>query len=170
MALDLAIKNQLQEYMTRLINPIKLVAYVDENPSSNEMIEMLEEVASLSEKITLSKVTDVSKRIPSFEVNREKELTGITFAGIPSGHEFTSFVLALLQASGYPLKIDAEKIEQIKKSINDEYGVGAIPDFLKNQKDKLLKNNLHLWEDCLIKQTQLLLKIRVYSNSFSKMD
>ena len=114
MALDLAIKNQLQEYMTRLVNPIKLVAYVDENSSSNEMIEMLEEVASLSEKITLSKEADASKRIPSFEINREKEITGITFAGIPSGHEFTSFVLALLQASGYPVKIDAEKIEQIK--------------------------------------------------------
>ena len=120
MALDLAIKNQLQDYMTRLVNPIKLVAYVDENPSSNEMIEMLEEVASLSEKITLSKEADVSKRIPSFEINREKEITGITFAGIPSGHEFTSFVLALLQASGYPVKIDAEKIEQIK-NIKDKF-------------------------------------------------
>ena len=120
MALDLAIKNQLQDYMTRLVNPIKLVAYVDENPSSNEMLEMLEEVASLSEKITLSKEADVSKRIPSFEINREKEITGITFAGIPSGHEFTSFVLALLQASGYPVKIDAEKIEQIK-NIKDKF-------------------------------------------------
>ena len=120
MALDLAIKNQLQEYMTRLVNPIKLVAYVDENSSSNEMIEMLEEVASLSEKITLSKEADVSKRIPSFEINREKEITGITFAGFPSGHEFTSFVLALLQASGYPVKIDAEKIEQIK-NIKDKF-------------------------------------------------
>ena len=120
MALDLAIKNQLQEYMTRLVNPIKLVAYVDENSSSNEMIEMLEEVASLSEKITLSREADVSKRIPSFEINREKEITGITFAGIPSGHEFTSFVLALLQASGYPVKIDAEKIEQIK-NIKDKF-------------------------------------------------
>lgn len=114
MALDSAIKNQLQEYMTKLINPIKLVAYVDENQASKEMIEMLEEVGSLSEKITLSKEVDTSKRIPSFEVNSEKEVSGITFAGIPSGHEFTSFVLALLQASGYPLKIEAEKIEQIK--------------------------------------------------------
>ena len=114
MALDSAIKNQLQEYMTRLVNPIKLVAYVDENPASKEMLEMLEEVGSLSEKITLSKEEDTSKRIPSFEVNKEKEISGITFAGIPSGHEFTSFVLALLQASGYPLKIEAEKIEQIK--------------------------------------------------------
>ena len=114
MALDITIKNELQDYMTRLVNPIKLLANLDETASSQEMLEMLEEVASLSEKITLNKETDVSKRIPSFEVNRETDVTGITFAGIPSGHEFTSFVLALLQAGGHPLKIDAEKIEQIK--------------------------------------------------------
>jgi len=114
MALDITIKNQLQDYMARLVNPIKLLVNVDETASSQEMLEMLEEVASLSEKITLNKETDVSKRVPSFEVNRETDLTGITFAGIPSGHEFTSFVLALLQAGGHPLKIDAEKIEQIK--------------------------------------------------------
>ena len=114
MALDITIKNQLQDYMARLVNPIKLLVNVDETASSQEMLEMLEEVASLSEKIILNKQTDVSKRIPSFEVNREIGLTGIAFAGIPSGHEFTSFVLALLQAGGHPLKIDAEKIEQIK--------------------------------------------------------
>ncbi len=114
MALDITIKNQLQGYMTRLVNPIKLLANLDETASSQEMLEMLEEVASLSEKITLNKETDVSKRIPSFEVNRETDVTGITFAGIPSGHEFTSFVLALLQTGGHPLKIDTEKIEQIK--------------------------------------------------------
>ncbi|MCX7190784.1 MAG: alkyl hydroperoxide reductase subunit F [Candidatus Methylopumilus sp.] len=114
MALDITIKNQLQDYMARLVNPIKLLANLDETASSQEMLKMLEEVTSLSEKITLNKETDVSKRIPSFEVNRETDLTGITFAGIPSGHEFTSFVLALLQAGGHPIKIDAEKIEQIK--------------------------------------------------------
>jgi alkyl hydroperoxide reductase subunit F len=114
MALDITIKNQLKDYMARLVNPIKLLANLDETASSQEMLEMLEEVTSLSEKITLNKETDVSKRIPSFEVNRETDLTGITFAGIPSGHEFTSFVLALLQAGGHPIKIDAEKIEQIK--------------------------------------------------------
>jgi len=67
MALDITIKNQLQDYMTRLVNPIKLLANLDETASSQEMLEMLEEVASLSEKITLNKETDVSKRIPSFE-------------------------------------------------------------------------------------------------------
>ena len=114
MALDITIKNQLQDYMARLVYPIKLLANVDEAASSQEMLEMLEEVASLSEKITLNREIDTSKRIPSFEVNRDTDTTGITFAGIPSGHEFTSFVLALLQAGGHPLKIDAEKIEQIK--------------------------------------------------------
>ena len=114
MALDITIKNQLQDYMARLVNPIKLLANLDETASSQEMLEMLEEVASLSEKITLNREIDTSKRIPSFEVNRDTDTTGITFAGIPSGHEFTSFVLALLQAGGHPLKIDAEKVEQIK--------------------------------------------------------
>lgn len=114
MALDITIKNQLQDYMARLVYPIKLLANVDEAASSQEMLEMLEEVASLSEKITLNRDIDTSKRIPSFEVNRDTDTTGISFAGIPSGHEFTSFVLALLQAGGHPLKIDAEKIEQIK--------------------------------------------------------
>jgi len=114
MALDITIRNQLQDYMARLVSPIKLLANVDESASSQEMLGMLEEVTSLSEKITLNKEIDVSKRIPSFEVNREIDATGITFAGIPSGHEFTSFVLALLQAGGHPLKLDAEKIEQIK--------------------------------------------------------
>jgi alkyl hydroperoxide reductase subunit F len=114
MALDITIKNQLQDYMARLVYPIKLLANVDVAASSQEMLEMLEEVASLSEKITLNREIDTSKRIPSFEVNRDTDTTGITFAGIPSGHEFTSFVLALLQAGGHPIKIDAEKIEQIK--------------------------------------------------------
>jgi alkyl hydroperoxide reductase subunit F len=114
MALDITIRNQLQDYIARLVSPIKLLANVDASASSQEMLGMLEEVTSLSEKITLNKETDVSKRIPSFEVNREIDATGITFAGIPSGHEFTSFVLALLQAGGHPLKLDAEKIEQIK--------------------------------------------------------
>ena len=71
MALDSAIKNQLQEYMTRLVNPIKLVAYVDENPASKEMIEMLEEVKSLSEKITLSKEVEEKQimAVPTIYLN-----------------------------------------------------------------------------------------------------
>ena len=55
MALDITIRNQLQDYMARLVSPIKLLANVDESASSQEMLGMLEEVTSLSEKITLNK-------------------------------------------------------------------------------------------------------------------
>jgi alkyl hydroperoxide reductase subunit F len=39
---------------------------------------------------------------------------GLRFAAIPLGHEFTSLVLALLQAGGHPPKVEPEVIEQIK--------------------------------------------------------
>src|SRR5699024_2013715 len=41
--------------------------------------------------------------------------TGVTFAGVPLGHEFTSLVLALLQVSGRSPKIDEDVAEQVKK-------------------------------------------------------
>jgi alkyl hydroperoxide reductase subunit F len=39
---------------------------------------------------------------------------GVRFAAIPMGHEFTSLVLALLQAGGHPPKVDADVIAQIQ--------------------------------------------------------
>src|SRR5699024_5676925 len=55
-----------------------------------------------------------------FSVNRIGEDTGVTFAGIPLGHEFTSLVLALLQVSGRPPKVEQKVIDQIK-SLEGEY-------------------------------------------------
>src|SRR5699024_3242663 len=51
---------------------------------------------------------------PSFSINRGTEETGVTFAGLPLGHEFTSLVLALLQVSGRAPKIDEAVAEQVK--------------------------------------------------------
>jgi alkyl hydroperoxide reductase subunit F len=72
----------------------------------------------MSSKITVEKVE--LNRTPSFSINRVGEETGITFAGVPLGHEFTSLVLALLQVSGRAPKIDQSIIDQIKK-IDGEY-------------------------------------------------
>jgi alkyl hydroperoxide reductase subunit F len=44
---------------------------------------------------------------------------GIRFAGIPMGHEFTSLVLALLQAGGHPPKVEEEVLEQIRNLDGD---------------------------------------------------
>ncbi|MDX1467570.1 MAG: alkyl hydroperoxide reductase subunit F, partial [Halomonas sp.] len=51
---------------------------------------------------------------PSFALNRPGEESGVVFAGIPMGHEFTSLVLALLQIGGHPPKASEEVIEQIR--------------------------------------------------------
>ena len=113
--LDANLKSQLQAYLGRMTQPIEIVAMLDDSDAAREMRELLEDVASLSGLITLEQRTaDGSVRAPSFTVNRVGSDMGIRFAGIPMGHEFTSLVLALLQAGGHPPKVDAAVIEQIQ--------------------------------------------------------
>ena len=85
---------------------------------SSDMLALVDELATMSSRIKVEK-TEL-ERTPSFSVNRVGEDTGVTFAGIPLGHEFTSLVLALLQVSGRPPKVDQKLIDQIK-NIQGEY-------------------------------------------------
>jgi alkyl hydroperoxide reductase subunit F len=113
--LDANLKQQLQAYLGRMTQPIEIVATLDSSAAAGEMRELLEEIATLSSLITLrQRDAGGSARAPSFSVSRVGSDMGIRFAGIPMGHEFTSLVLALLQAGGHPPKADAAVIEQIK--------------------------------------------------------
>ena len=85
---------------------------------SNDMLALVDELATMSSKIKVEKTQ--LERTPSFSVNRVGEDTGVTFAGIPLGHEFTSLVLALLQVSGRAPKVDQKVIDQVK-NIKGEY-------------------------------------------------
>ena len=55
------------------------------------------------------------KRQPSFGIAQKGQKSRVIFSGLPMGHEFTSFILALLQVSGRPPKVDEDTIERIKK-------------------------------------------------------
>jgi len=113
--LDANLKQQLQAYLARMTQPIEIVATLDGTDAAGEMRALLEEIATLSSLITLrQRDADGSVRAPSFTVSRGGADMGIRFAGIPMGHEFTSLVLALLQAGGHPPKADAAVIEQIR--------------------------------------------------------
>ena len=112
--LDANLKTQLKTYLGRLILPIEITASLDDSDKSREMQGMLVEIAELSPLITLREVRDDAERKPSFAVNRVGGDIGIRFAGIPLGHEFSSLVLALLQAGGHPPKVEPEVIEQIR--------------------------------------------------------
>ncbi len=111
--LDSTIQAQLKAYLERLQQPIELVASLDDRPASVEMRELLTEIAALNDKVSV-RFDGTDARRPSFNVSRVGADMGLRFAAIPMGHEFTSLVLALLQAGGHPPKVEAEVIEQIK--------------------------------------------------------
>ena len=112
MVLEADVKAQLDQYLQLLEGDIVLKVCVGTDKTSNDMLELVNELASMSSKITVEKAD--LPRTPSFSVNRVGEDTGVTFAGIPLGHEFTSLVLALLQVSGRAPKVDQSVIDQIK--------------------------------------------------------
>ena len=111
--LDAGIKEQLRAYMERLVSPIELVASLDDSPASAEMRTLIEDIASTSSRIA-ARFDGSDARKPSFSIGRSGETPRIAFAGLPMGHEFTSLVLALLQASGYPPKVSDEVVAQAK--------------------------------------------------------
>ena len=73
-------------------------------------------VASLSDHITVAGRDGgtTTRRRPSFAIARTGTDVSVRFAGIPLGHEFTSFVLALLQVGGHPSTASDDVIEQIR--------------------------------------------------------
>ncbi|OLS39259.1 alkyl hydroperoxide reductase subunit F [Bacillus sp. MRMR6] len=113
MLLDADIKAQLAQYLQLLEGDVLLKVSAGTDEVSRDMLSLIDELATMSSRIKVEKTA--LERTPSFSVNRIGEDTGITFAGIPLGHEFTSLVLALLQVSGRAPKVDQKVIDQIKK-------------------------------------------------------
>ncbi|MBI2381736.1 MAG: alkyl hydroperoxide reductase subunit F [Gammaproteobacteria bacterium] len=107
------LKTQLKAYLDKLVQPVELIASLDDGAKSGELAAFLAELAALSDKITLRHDGTASRR-PSFALARPGEAARIHFAGIPLGHEFSSLVLALLQTGGHPPKLDAATIAQIR--------------------------------------------------------
>lgn len=119
--LDNQIKAQLQQYLTMLEGDLVLKVSVGDDKTSGDMLELVEEIEKMSPRITVQHT--VLERTPSFSVNKAGEESGVVFAGLPLGHEFTSLVLALLQVSGRAPKVDAavvKRIQAIKKTMKFE--------------------------------------------------
>jgi len=111
--LDTNLKTQLKAYLEKVTQPFEIVASLDDGEKSQELLSLLQDIAGLSDKITLKTDGDDARK-PSFSLNRIGGNISLRFAGIPMGHEFTSLVLALLQVGGHPSKTAPEVIEQIK--------------------------------------------------------
>jgi alkyl hydroperoxide reductase subunit F len=112
--LDATLQSQLKTYLERVTRPIQITAHADDGAKSQEMLELLETLVSLSNQITLDVRRDGAERTPSFALTTPGQDIHLAFAGLPMGHEFTSLVLALLQVGGHPSKATAEVIEQVQ--------------------------------------------------------
>ncbi|MDX1466444.1 MAG: alkyl hydroperoxide reductase subunit F, partial [Halomonas sp.] len=99
--LDDNLKSQLNAYLKKVTQPFEIVASLDDGDKSKELHGLLTDIVGLTDKITL-RLDGQDARTPSFALNRPGEESGVVFAGIPMGHEFTSLVLALLQIGGHP--------------------------------------------------------------------
>jgi alkyl hydroperoxide reductase subunit F len=118
--LDADLKSQLQGYLMRISQPVEMVACVDGGDTSREMIELLHDIESLSGLVSIVR-SDEAQLKPSFALRRLGAANLVRFAGVPLGHEFTSLVLALLQAGGYPPKLDDAVAAQIRALDGDFY-------------------------------------------------
>ncbi len=124
MALDAGLVAQLRTHFDKIVQPIRLVASLDDTPKSAELRELLTEVAALApDRIEVSVDGDEARR-PSFAIERAGEPSvTVRFAGIPLGHEFTSLVLALLHVGGHQPNVrpaTRERIEQLDGDLHFE--------------------------------------------------
>lgn len=123
--LSAEIRIELKKVFVKFPNPVVLKYMKDERKVSAEVKDFLEELSELTEKIILQEESDSAAeaaQLPTIMIcNVDGAYSGIQFHGIPGGHEFNSFIMALYQAAGggAPLADDMQsRIRQINKKTN----------------------------------------------------
>ena len=108
------ILESLRGYTENLKHSVDLVIQNGEHPKRQELCDFLQGISEVSEKLNFKEEDlDSCRSAITFEIRTNDEPTGISFSGIPSGHEFNSLILAILQSGGSEIKLD----ENIKRSI-----------------------------------------------------
>lgn len=96
--LEPALKEQLKSIFASLNSSYTFhIQVAPSHESRTELLELLGDVASTSERIDLQ--TSEGERL-AFSILKDGHPTGISFRGVPNGHEFTSLLLAILNLDG----------------------------------------------------------------------
>ncbi|MES2627107.1 MAG: alkyl hydroperoxide reductase subunit F [Pseudomonadota bacterium] len=112
--LDVNMKQQLKGLLEQMPGSVQLQLTLDGREESRLLQELANDLASLSAKVTLAAQAGTASRAPVLEIISAERDTKISFAGLPTGHEFTSLVLALLHTGGHPLKLEPETQAQVR--------------------------------------------------------
>lgn len=96
--IDEKIKNQLQPLFERFANDVLIKAFIANDDLGKELSFFADECKELSNKITVEKSESTSSYLELF--NSKNESSNIKFQGVPGGHEFNSFIVALYNVAG----------------------------------------------------------------------
>ncbi len=109
------IKSQLHAVFSKMERPLTLKLFLDERPVSQELQQYMNTLASMTEKLAVEVVSSSTEtETPCVRVClKDGSETGLAFHGVPGGHEFTSFILGLYNASGPGQAIDPETEKRI---------------------------------------------------------
>ena len=110
-------RQQLEGVFSKMERRLLLKLFLDSRPVSTELESFITKLAALSDKltVTVAERNDSGKQAPCVRVFHEDGIdTGIAFHGVPAGHEFTSFILGLYNASGPGQKTDEQTHQEIK--------------------------------------------------------
>jgi len=107
--------NAVKTYTQNMTNKVSLVLQTGEHEKRSELKDFLTQICSISENLTLVERDDDLRSPISFFLEVDGRNNGIHFSGIPSGHEFNSLILAILQSSGTALKLDSTLTKMVQK-------------------------------------------------------
>lgn len=114
--LDTSFKDQLKGIFASLESDYLLdISVSDSHESKDELLELLGDVAECSHRITIRVSSGEGLQ---FALIKNSEPTGITFRGVPNGHEFTSLLLAILNSDGKGKNFPDEFIVNRVKALN----------------------------------------------------
>ncbi|KRL42289.1 thioredoxin-disulfide reductase [Liquorilactobacillus nagelii DSM 13675] len=114
---DAKLQQQLKSIFERLTQKVTLQVLSDNGQKSQELQSFVKEFCDLDRHLDYQvRAADGGEDfLPLLELlNQQQNLTGIRFAGIPTGHELNSLVLAVYNLAGPGQELAPELIERIK--------------------------------------------------------
>ena len=114
-------RQQLDAVFARMERPLLLKLHLDNRPISAELESFITALVAISDKLELLVCDRQADETfaPCVEVCQADGVSiGLAFHGVPSGHEFTSFVLGLYNAAGPGQALDEATREQIAAITN----------------------------------------------------
>ena len=120
MKLDKEIISQLEKVFASLSKPVSLViAGIKGDPKTVDMVEFANDFASASSQLSVvEENVHTPEGAPVLTIVVDGTPTGVFFNGIPGGHEFTSLILAVLNAVGEGKNLPDETLVNRIKALN----------------------------------------------------